>query len=814
VDVPLIGDPLTCRVTDLFNVAYEILLQIFERYFAHTEESDAQLKVLADATLSLMLEVIRPLGGLITTLPVGPGQPGRNAGPSFELFYETDYLMPHREAAWALLAERLGEAAWLGQELMAGRGAALAGDLTPVVAALRDIRLSLAAHLPAASVQARQARQPAALPAAEVTALLARAAGLARSVAAAPGQDAAQAGLADVFGQSYALLTAAAGDPDAAIIVPRLTDRVLRPLAAALAQPGGPPPAATTTSSPVARAATARPSETGGSPGAAVPDRPGATGGSGGTASEQAWQAAQAATALQVRLRAAGPVATGPMIAGLAEAAAGLQALACDLAPAAEQAGRLAALARLQGGLPAEIRVAPDGPYLVTNVPGLVDDLGEPIRATPQLALCRCGASAAKPFCDGSHARTGFTGAKDPKRVPDRRDAYAGQEVTVLDNRGLCQHSGFCTDRLPAVFRTATEPFVAPSGGRLDEIIRAVRSCPSGALGLVIEGREALEVTGWGGRRAPAIEVTRDGPYRITGTIAVVDADGRPVPRNDGASAEHAALCRCGHSQNKPFCSGMHWYVGFHDPVPPAGHEPTLFEWAGGLPGLTRMTRLLYSKHVPADPLLAPLFATMPPEHAGREARWLAEVFGGPAGYTADRGGAARAAAAHAGLAITPEQQARWADLALLAAREAGLPADAEFTAALRGYFEWGSRTAARQSQPGAPPATTAPLPRWGWTAAGPPDTTPAAPAAEKVPVSLPGPDEAVSFAAHIKPMFRQSDRTSMSFAFDLWSADAVRTHAAGILARLRDGSMPCDGAWPDAQIEVFRRWTESGLPA
>ena len=52
--------------------------------------------------------------------------------------------------------------------------------------------------------------------------------------------------------------------------------------------------------------------------------------------------------------------------------------------------------------------------------------------------------------------------------------------MTILDNRGICQHSGFCTDRLATVFRTAQEPFVAPSGGRLDEIIRAVRDCPSG----------------------------------------------------------------------------------------------------------------------------------------------------------------------------------------------------------------------------------------------------------------------------------------------------------------------------------------------
>ena len=84
--------------------------------------------------------------------------------------------------------------------------------------------------------------------------------------------------------------------------------------------------------------------------------------------------------------------------------------------------------------------------------------------------------------------------------------------------------------------------------------------------------------------------------------------------------------------------------------------------------------------------------------------------------------------------------------------------------------------------------------------------------AEEEAPVTLPGPDETVSFAAHIKPLFREHDRKSMAFAFDLWSQADVQAHAAGILQRLRDGTMPCDGAWPEEKIEVFRRWTESGF--
>jgi hypothetical protein len=72
----------------------------------------------------------------------------------------------------------------------------------------------------------------------------------------------------------------------------------------------------------------------------------------------------------------------------------------------------------------------------------------------------------------------------------------------------------------------------------------------------------------------------------------------------------------------------------------------------------------------------------------------------------------------------------------------------------------------------------------------------------------MPEAGQPVGFAAHIKPLFTERDRQSMSFAFDLWSYEDVKAHAAGILQRLRDGSMPCDGAWPQDQVEVFARWT------
>ena len=73
----------------------------------------------------------------------------------------------------------------------------------------------------------------------------------------------------------------------------------------------------------------------------------------------------------------------------------------------------------------------------------------------------------------------------------------------------------------------------------------------------------------------------------------------------------------------------------------------------------------------------------------------------------------------------------------------------------------------------------------------------------------MPAPD--ISFDADIKPLFRQKDRDSMIKAFDLWSFTDVAAHGAAIAARLREGSMPCDGPWPAGQVEVVSRWLAGG---
>jgi truncated hemoglobin YjbI len=255
--------------------------------------------------------------------------------------------------------------------------------------------------------------------------------------------------------------------------------------------------------------------------------------------------------------------------------------------------------------------------------------------------------------------------------------------------------------------------------------------------------------------------------------------------------------------------------------------EPTVYEWAGGYPALLRTTKLFYDTHVPSDELLAPLFANMSPDHPERVASWLSEVFGGPSLYSDEYGDYNSMVAHHLMKHLTEEQRARWVALLVHSANEAGLPNDAEFRAAFVSYLEWGSRLAVENSQPGAEPPANMPVPKWNWVAGATPwarvsavpssaaeQLVAAGPAAGPAAVGLPGRDEMVSFEIHVRPLFREKDRSSMRRVFDLWSHADVCAHADAIARRLREGTMPCDGAWPRDHVEVFERWVAEGRSA
>ena len=145
---------------------------------------------------------------------------------------------------------------------------------------------------------------------------------------------------------------------------------------------------------------------------------------------------------------------------------------------------------------------------------------------------------------------------------------------------------------------------------------------------------------------------------------------------------------------------------------------PTLASWAGGEEKFFQLTKRFYDK-VPKDPILAPVFASMDPNHAEHVAAFIAEVFGGKKEYTAQGGSHAAMIGRHLHRHLTEHQRKRWVELMLETVDEVGLPSDPEFRAALVGYLEWGTRLAVLNSQDSVtPPPSDAPMPIWGW---GPP---------------------------------------------------------------------------------------------
>ncbi len=129
----LIEDPATAQVADLANGLYEVTLQVLSRYYVHHGETAAEFDTLARTAKHLMNWVMRELGPVLTALPVGSSYPGRTAGPTFDIARPAVFMLPHQDAAWKIIKERLDAlqqaCASLGQEPGLGALAPLAGKL-------------------------------------------------------------------------------------------------------------------------------------------------------------------------------------------------------------------------------------------------------------------------------------------------------------------------------------------------------------------------------------------------------------------------------------------------------------------------------------------------------------------------------------------------------------------------------------------------------------------------------------------------------------------------------------------------------------
>jgi len=216
------------------------------------------------------------------------------------------------------------------------------------------------------------------------------------------------------------------------------------------------------------------------------------------------------------------------------------------------------------------ITVAANGPYLVNGAPlvakrWVATDKGEPvavtsgqpIEANERYALCRCGESSRKPFCDGTHARVGFDGTETAAaRNATRVTPADGDGITIYDDRAVCVHAGFCGTAATNVWKMA--------GGTSATDVRSqaiamIERCPSGALSYRLNGAtqdNELDL-------ASEVAIIPNGPIQVTGGIAVTRSDGSALETRN-----RVTLCRCGQSGNKPLCDGSHKEAGFtHDPL-------------------------------------------------------------------------------------------------------------------------------------------------------------------------------------------------------------------------------------------------------
>ena len=154
----VIENPATAQVADLANGLYEAVLQVLSRYYIHHGETAAEFDTLARTAKHLMNYIMRELGPVLTALPVGPSHPGRTAGPAFDIARPAIFLLPHQEAAWKILKERLDTlqqaCASLGQQ--AGLGA-----LAPLAGKLHSMSQDIGTHIPKATTRPRRPGKPA-----------------------------------------------------------------------------------------------------------------------------------------------------------------------------------------------------------------------------------------------------------------------------------------------------------------------------------------------------------------------------------------------------------------------------------------------------------------------------------------------------------------------------------------------------------------------------------------------------------------------------------------------------------------------------
>lgn len=218
-----------------------------------------------------------------------------------------------------------------------------------------------------------------------------------------------------------------------------------------------------------------------------------------------------------------------------------------------------------------KIKVTKDGPYIVTgNVPlsekiiaqtrrSYVYREGRELPQAETYALCRCGKTKTPPFCDGSHTRFDFDGEETASKAKftDRAEFLEGPGLDLLDDH-RCAFARFCHRPKGNVWDLVDQSDNAESKS---EAIIAASECPSGRLVAVEKSGEMIEP-----ELEPGIDILQDPLMEVSGGIYVRGYI--PIESADGNIYEvrnRVALCRCGNSNNMPFCDMAHIDTDYND---------------------------------------------------------------------------------------------------------------------------------------------------------------------------------------------------------------------------------------------------------
>ena len=211
-----------------------------------------------------------------------------------------------------------------------------------------------------------------------------------------------------------------------------------------------------------------------------------------------------------------------------------------------------------------KIKIEKNGPYIISgNIP-LTERIivpkgksyefknGRELPQSEEYALCRCGQSKNAPFCDSTHVKIGFIGTETASKAPyeERAELRGGPAVDLLDDH-RCASARFCHRETGDAWELTR---ASDNEANRSEAIQAAKECPSGRITAIIKKHEVIEP-----QLEPAIEIVQDPEKEVSAGIFVKGYI--PIESANGEIYEirnRVALCRCGQSENKPFCDARH----------------------------------------------------------------------------------------------------------------------------------------------------------------------------------------------------------------------------------------------------------------